>query len=65
MAAGTDQVGTLTFTSSNKYKARPFIPAYILGAEVSLFFIKAHVETMVDLYTGKDVTALFGVRFQF
>jgi len=64
-AAGTDVVGTLTFDSSNKYKARPFIPAYILGAEVSLFFIKAHVETMVDLYTGKDVTALFGVRFEF
>ena len=61
---GTD-VGDLIFTSSNKYKAHPFIPAYILGAEVSLFFIKAHVETMVNLYTGKDVTALFGVRFEF
>ncbi len=60
---GTD-VGDLLFTSTNKYKAFPFIPAYIIGAEVSIFFFKAHVETMVNLYNGKDVTALFGVRFE-
>ncbi len=65
LAAGTYEVGTLTFTSKNKYTAHPFIPTYILGAEVSLFFFKLHVETMVNLYTGKDVTALIGARIQF
>ncbi len=61
---GSNQVGTLTFTSNNTYNAHPFIPTYIVGAEVGLFFFKAHVETMVNLYNGKDVTALFGIRFQ-
>ncbi len=61
---GTNNVGTLTFISKNTYTAHPFIPTYIVGAEVGLFFIKAHVETMVNLYNGKDVTALFGIRFQ-
>jgi hypothetical protein len=61
----TGEIGTLTFTSKNKYKAYPFIPAYILGAEVSLLVFKLHVETMVNLYNGKDVTALIGARIQF
>lgn len=63
-ATGSNQVGTLTFISKNTYTAHPFIPTYIVGAEVGLFFFKAHVETMVNLYNGKDVTALFGIRFQ-
>ncbi|MCX7677875.1 MAG: hypothetical protein N2316_01520 [Spirochaetes bacterium] len=62
--AGTNDVGTLTFISNNKYQSHPFIPTFIVGTEIGIFFINAHAETMVNLYNGKDVTALLGIRFQ-
>lgn len=65
--AGTDpgNVGTLDFNSNNKYKSYPAIYTFVIGTEVSLFFIKAYAETMVNMHNGKDVTAMVGVRLEF
>lgn len=57
-------LGTMTFTSENRYKPHIFIPHYILGLEINLFVIKLNVETMVNLRNGEDVTALIGARFE-
>lgn len=58
-------VGTLNFISENKYKAYPAIYTLAFGTEVSLFFLKAYAETMVNMHNGKDVTAMVGARLEF
>jgi hypothetical protein len=58
-------VGTVKFTSKNKYRPSPVIPLYILGLEINILVLKLNVETMVNLLNRSDVNAQFGTRLQF
>lgn len=63
-AAGTDQIGTLLFESTNKYHPYYAIPTYLVGLEINLWVLKITGETMVNLYNRRDVNATVGVRVQ-
>jgi hypothetical protein len=60
-----DQMGTLIFSSKNKYRPSPVMPLYILGLEINILVVKLNVETMVNLLNRSDVNAQFGTRLQF
>lgn len=64
LTTGDDQVGTIVFTSENRYTPYYGIPAYIFGLEINLYVLKLTAETMVNLYNLSDVTAQTGVRIQ-
>ncbi|MBN2400876.1 MAG: hypothetical protein JXN64_00605, partial [Spirochaetes bacterium] len=61
----SNDLGTLTFLSKNKYRPSPVIPLYILGLEINILVVKLNAETMVNLLNRSDVNVQFGTRFQF
>jgi len=62
---GTNQIGTVTFSSKNRYRSSPVIPLYILGLEINILVLKLNAETMVNLHNRSDVNVQFGTRLQF
>ena len=57
-----DNLGTLDFSSKNKYKPSPVMPLYILGLEINILVLKLTAETMVNLLNRSDVNVQFGTR---
>ncbi len=58
----TADVGSLTFTTKNKYRPAYVNPTYIIGLEINILILKLTLESMVNLRNGSDVNIQFGAR---
>lgn len=63
-ATGGSEIGTVAFTSKNKYHPYAVIPTYLIGLELDIPLIKIVTETQVNLRNRADVSVTLGVRVQ-
>ena len=63
--AGSPDVGTLAFETSNTYHPYYAIPIYVAGLEINLYFIRVAFQTQVNMWNRQDVTMELGCRFQY
>ncbi len=60
--ASSADVGSLTFTTKNKFRPAYVNPTYIIGLEINILILKLTLESMVNLRNGSDVNIQLGTR---